>query len=370
MPGVVARGAATGSQAGDFVRSGLPNSGSWTPTLVHPGKSTSTANVLMFWGHLLLHVISLGLSGFNGFGITLLQKGDSACAITDMSCFTTAPNGGLVAISIAGSSSQVIGVVLILVFSAFIYANQLKKYIWATSLMFFFLNFSMASSFLVWGMSAYRYHSLAFWLSSFGVVIQLWSLMMVFSTAAALGSKNIVRTFVMTSAVALDLILALLYQVGTFSNLGGHIDPTQKSIMWIAFGTQTGAQVVLLLGRMFTGSNLNLKTISKYPFFRSIVLLLFGVSAICASIRFTVTDNIYITLYTSFTLPATILSWWTFVYAILPTDSYTYPPKSMKEEYDENDTEEMDEEEYDDEEEGVEAAYRRGIKMNRVQVRK
>jgi len=232
MP-VVARGAATESQAADFVRSALPNSGTWTPTLVNPAKQSSTPAVLLFWGHLLLHVCSLGLSGFNGFGIGLLQKGDSACATTDMSCFTTAPNGGLMAIAIAGSSCQVIGVVLILVFSAFIYANDLKKYIWATSLMFFFLNFSMAASFLVWAMASYRYHSLAFWLATPGVIIQLFSLMMVFSTSAALGSKNIVRTFVMTAAVSMDLIVALLYQVGTWNRFGAfHIEPTQKSIMW------------------------------------------------------------------------------------------------------------------------------------------
>lgn len=138
----------------------------------------------------------------------------------------------------------------------------------------------------------------------------------------------------------------------------------------VAFGTQFAAQVVLLLGRMFTGSKLNLKTISKYPFFRSVILLHFGISAICASIRFGVADDIYNTLITSFSLPATILSWWVFVYALLPTDSYTYPAKMMKEDYDEDDTEEMDED-YDEEDgEAIEAKYRRGANMGRVQVRK
>lgn len=368
MPGVVSRGAATGSQAGDFLRSGLPGTGSWTPTIVNPAKATSTPNVLLWWGHILLHVVSLILSCFNGFGVTLLQKGDSTCAAGDHACFPNAPNTGFVAMAISGSVTHILGVVMILVGAAIWYANDYKKMVLYHSLMMFFLNFSFICSMLVWAMAAYRYHSAAFWLATPGVILELWALMMIFSTSAAIGSKNIVRTFIFTMAVAMDLFIALLYQVGTWDNFGSHIHSTAKSMMWVCFGCQFGAQVVLLLGRIITGNTLNVKTMSTYPFFRSIVLLLLGTSALASSYRFMWADFLYINLYTAFTLPATILSWWTFVYAILPNDANVYPPKPMKGEDDEDDTEEMDEEE--DEEEAVEAKYRRGINMNRVQVRK
>ena len=123
---------------------------------------------------------------------------------------------------------------------------------------------------------------------------------------------------------------------------------------------------------MFTGRTLNVKTMSKNPFFRSIVLLLLGMSALASSYRFAIADWLYVNLYTSFTLVATILTWWTFVYAIIPNDSIVYPPSApMKEDYEEDETEEMAEEEYDEEDaEEIEAKYRRGFKINRVRVGK
>jgi hypothetical protein len=131
----------------------------------------------------------------------------------------------------------------------------------------------------------------------------------------------------------------------------------------VGFGCQFGAQVVLLLGRMFTGNALNIKSISLYPFFRSVILLLLSVSAISSSFLY-VTGGYGSSIINSFTLVGMMLSWWTCVYAILPNDGNVYPPK--KDSDDEDDTEEMDEDE--DEEDPIEAKYRRGIKMNRVQV--
>lgn len=359
--------APVGNQAVDFLRTGLPNSGTWVATIVHPAKAGGTMNVFMWWGHILLQVIALGLSCTNAFGMPIFQKKDAACGANEMSCFPYDPEAGYVTIAMTGATCHIIGVVLILVGSAIWEANEYKKMIWFHSILCFCLNFGLVSAVLVWALAAIKYHSLAFWLTSIGLPIHIWSHCMVFSTSAAIGSKNLIRTFVFTMAIAMDLIVALLYQVGTWKQLGTHVQPTWKSLMWVCFGTQLGAQVTLLLGRLFTNGVLNVKTMSTYPFFRSLVLAMLTISAICSTARFGLADSIFASTITSFTLPATIFSWWTLVYAILPSDSFVYPPKADDEDGDEEDAG-GDEEE--DEEEAVEAAYKRGYKLGRIRGRK
>lgn len=349
------------SQAEDFLRSGLPGTKFWTPTIVNPAKQTSTANTLLWWAHILLHVISLCLSCTNGFAAAALQAADSTCTATDLYCFDTAPNTGFVTIAVSGSICHILGVVMILFAASFWHANDYKKQQWYHALLMFAMNFSMCASLLVWAMASLKYHSLAFWLAAPGAIIQLFSLCMLFSTSAAIGSKNIVRVFVFTMAVAVDLMVALLFQVGTWGHGMGHIDATHKTFMWVCFTCQFSAQVVLLLGRMFTGNTLSVKTMSTYPFFRSIVLTLLAISAISSSFRFNVAGD---AIAASFMIPATIFSWWSFIYAILPNDANVYPPKVAGDEDEE--APEMDE----DDEEAVEAKYHSGLNMNRVSIRK
>lgn len=340
-----------------LLRSGLPNAG-YVPTLVNPNPTGDGAQKILFWAHLLLQVASLLLSGFSNFAAAILQKKDASC--TSLDCFDTDPNGGMIVLGIAGGSCHVIFVVLILFAASIFNAEQYRKYIWLHTLICFFGCFALVCTLFVWASASMRPNSLAFWIATPAAIVQVFSLAMIYSTSSAMGSRNLNRTFIFQLTLALDLMIALAWQTGTFNKNGLHIDPTSKSMMWCAFGFQLAPQIVLLLSRIFTNSKLNIMSISKYPFTRSVVLGLLALSAICASYRFSVSNDPFLTMVTSFSTPATILSYLTLGFALFPDIAIAYAPGTFTSVADEDAPEEMDGDEDVDEEggEAVEAKYR------------
>ena len=124
------RSATVGNHAVSFVKSGLPGTPVFVPTLVNPSPIGDTAAKFLFWGHLILHIISAALSGFNNFAVLILQKKDSSCTASDLNCFHESPNGGLVAIAMGGEICHLVGIALILFVSAIWEANVFKKMVW------------------------------------------------------------------------------------------------------------------------------------------------------------------------------------------------------------------------------------------------
>jgi hypothetical protein len=342
-----------GSQAGDVLRNALPGN-DWVSTIVNANTKGTITNKLLFWGHLILNVLTVLLCGFNSFGIGILQKADAACTAVGESCFITGPSTGVLMMVISGGICHVISVVLILLGASIWNREQYKRMVWFNNLLHFFSLFALLQTIFVWTLTFSAPASLAFWLASTGAALHTLCVSMLYTNAAALGVKNHEISFLFNAAIVFDLTVALFYQVGIFaSNSGTHAFPGHKSGAWMAFGTQIGAMVTLLVGRLMTGGKMNAKSLRRYPFFRSLVVWMYLISAIFASYKFTISVAYSSWFSYSFGVANMFLSFATlFVALSVGGEAIMYAP--MKKSSDENDdTESIDseDEEEDDEEE-------------------
>lgn len=353
--------AATDTQFVAVVKNGLPGS-DWVPTVVNPNQNGNTMQKLLFWGHILLHVIALLLSGTNGFALAALQAKSDPC--TDDSCFSYAPSNSVIAFGIVGSTCHVVSIVLILLGAGLFNREQYKKMVWYNSLLMTFTNFAVICSIFVFARAARAPSSMAFWLAMPGAIIHVFSVSMLYSTASAMGVKALSRSFLLTLAMSLDLFAAILFQTGEWTAFGNPIEPTQKTMAWVCAGTQIGGMTALLLGRILSRNSLSVNTFSKFPFYRSLILTLYAISAITASYKFglvNATNNLEIV---SFGIPSTILTYITFAIMFTPSDAIAYPPMPVKADADGETEDEGEAEEA--EEADVEARYGRGLKLGRM----
>lgn len=254
--------------------------------------------------------------------------------------------------AIAGSSCHIIGTILILLGAGIWYVTEYRRQIWFSSLLWFLEHFSLLCSFLVFARASQSENSVAFWLIAPGVGFHVLGHAMLYATSSAMGVKNIAYTFIFNLMCALSLFEALLFQLGEWTMAGTPIAASYKSVMWVSVGCSFGNMLLLLLARIFSNGSLNVKTMAKLPFLRSLVLMCLLANAALAGFKFTIYLMALSTETMSFGAPSVMLAYLCFFKAFTPGEGFKYPPKPASAEGDaeyEAITEDYDEAPEDDE---------------------
>jgi hypothetical protein len=122
--------------------------------------------------------------------------------------------------------------------------------------------------------------------------------------------------------------------------------------------------VTLLVGRLMTGGKMNAKSLRRYPFFRSLVVWMYLISAIFASYKFTISVAYSSWFSYSFGVANMFLSFATlFVALSVGGESIVYAPMKKKSNDDDDTESESEEEEMDDEEIAANAGHKRKMKI-------
>jgi len=270
----------------------------WVATLVNPDPKKTRYSVGMFWLHILLWVAALGLGATVNFGVTVFQKAtplaDNAnqqyCASAPAhhynlsGVFCADPATASSTIAYVGGSCTIVGVVILLVATAFRTAEQIAEQTYISLLIQIFTLVGSFATLYNFTNIATKTTTVAFYLNAVAVGLLSFAQVMLYSTSAAIGVKELPRAFLPSAAFAVQLISAIAINGDVWSPHSSSSDAwneftgLQKFAVWLLPIFNLVA-VVLMTGlrEMKEGKGLKMD-----PFTRTLVLWPFLVSGILA----------------------------------------------------------------------------------------
>lgn len=268
----------------------------WVATLVNPDPKKTPYSVGMFWMHILLWVAALGLGATVNFGVTVFQKATpnatnaQYCASAPAhhynlsGVFCEDPATASSTIAYVGGSCTIVGVVILLVATAFHTAEQIAEKTYISVLIQIFTLVGSFATLYNFTNIATKTTTVAFYLNAVAVGLLSFAQVMLYSTSAAIGVKQLPRAFLPSAAFAVQLISAIAINGEVWSphssSSGGWNEFTglQKWAVWLLPIFNLVAVVIMTYLRMDNDG----KGLKMDPFPRTLVLWPFLVSGILA----------------------------------------------------------------------------------------
>jgi len=278
--------ATTGSIA-DVVGTGFGQK--WIPTLINPSRTGGGWNVFLWWFHLLVWIICVGVSCTTNIGAFHWLKSSPGCTSIQFDCYQTNPSVATIVIGFVSGGCLLVGVLMLLVAASIWTAKEYRSQLEYATLMFWFLNTSLVGSFFIFSRAAVKEATIGYALSVASCIVHTYAFVLLYSTHATLRVVALPRAFVPTICTSIQYFSALALHTGSFS-LGDHwstgepirFSTGQVFVGWAAPVLQSYAVVSIVILRRVTENEINISTLSKYPFLRSTILYASGLATLCS----------------------------------------------------------------------------------------
>lgn len=307
----------------------------WVGTVVNPSeKSGGSIGYVLAVAHLVLWVVGLVLTSIAGFGAksffeyhTTVSRSSpssppspgsatvSTGAIKDWDFSKDYATDTVVQIGMIGSSSTILGVVLLLFTAALIPARpaqdtdnmgSYKNAILFNTLINFFTLYGTICALFILMKAAFNTETTIFWLSVVGVSFQGCAQVLLYCTSDALDVTALPRIFIPCLAASFQLVTAMCVNTDDFKCAGHFItapatgsatlyqiqdcENNQKVVAWLApIFTLTGIAVLLAVRKYFEiEMNVSLAEfdIKQMPFARAAILVPFVVATVFSLVVF------------------------------------------------------------------------------------
>ena len=270
----------------ELLQTATPWDRTWVPTVIAPFQKGGLVSKTFFWLHLLCWVVTVIITGIANGGAFFLQRHTTDCTPADESCFKTPVATFTGVVGWVSITSLIFAISMLLVSAAVWKIDQARREVEYYMILNFFSFVSLVGSFYIYIKSAQALSSTAFYLSTAGVVLHVYSNTLLYACTAAMKMISISRTNVPMFATALSILVACAIQLDEIS-LGETWD-TGKPIRF-AYGQKfasflvpsfqlTGILSMVVLRRV-TADEDNLSDIENQPFIRTTILFCFFFSA-------------------------------------------------------------------------------------------
>lgn len=278
--------------------------------------------------HVLTQVIVIVMSVIVAIMVSAIQA-DANCFVTDYFCFTDAPTTLTVVMAWFVPAMIVGAIVVMWIFNwcCFQKKKDYAKAMWMHSIIFLLYTFGLVSHMFVFTRMAYRPQTAVFYMSLIQVFCLIVGMTMLYVSHAAYGCKSLGRTFVFALTASLDLFSAIAFESLEWP-VGAHAFqpyPTKlvwaKTAAWICFTTQFGGILIRFLIRVWSKRKLNVDNMRKAGLLRTIVLVMYAISAFAQSFKFSIVDSYYQEEMMVFAMPNIIFTFTTFSLVFVPDDT-------------------------------------------------
>ena len=261
----------------------------WFPTVIAPFQTGGVVNKLFFWVHLLVWILTIGLSGTSNGGAWFLQRFDPACDSLDETCFSVPFSTLSGIIGWVSAASLVFSVVMIIMAASVWDINQTRREVEYLMILLFFQFTSLVGSFWIFVKASNSLTSVAFYLSLAGVVVHIYSSCLFFSCMAAMRVVSVARVTLPMFATAVSILVAVATQLNEMS-LGDAWDTGlpvpfsygQKFVGFLVPCSQlTGILSMVVLRRVSSDED-SLSDLQNWPFVRTTILFSFFFSAVAS----------------------------------------------------------------------------------------
>ena len=277
--------------AEDFLKTAT--GGDWVATVVNPSKTGGTMELALFYLHIGMWVVALGLSCAANFGASgLFGHNSSYIACTNTAGANTPDNcggdggdypGGITGttttIGILGGVFSIFGVAALLGGAAYFDADAFREQVWLNTLIQFFTLYGTSASFFIFCQAAANTTTGIFYVSLFAVMFMLYAQVLLYCTSATLDVLALPRAFIPSLAASIQFISALSISGDEFKQANGNnFTASQKFLSWMV-PILTLVSVVLMVGlRRYTRNAAGVSELGDRPFLRSLVLTPFLLS--------------------------------------------------------------------------------------------
>lgn len=302
------------TNAGNLVKTAIPTNRTWLPTVINPAKDGGEMQKALWWLHVIVWVVALGLGSASNFGVVHFQAKSNDCTDTATDCFAQGPTDTTIVVGILGGTATILGVVAILGGAASFDAEAYKTQVWLHVITQFFTLFGSCATFFVWCKAAEKDAAGAFWIGAFATAFQLYAQVLLYCTSDTLETMALPRSFISCFAVSVQLVSAIAISGGDWRPDGlpamlvaaiedlenrqkqsssappappplleEHFTPGQKFAAWALPVAMSISIILMVVFRRWTrDSKTEISALGQFPFLRSLVLTPFLLSGILA----------------------------------------------------------------------------------------
>lgn len=289
-------------------------------------------NKIIFCIHILLHVVSLLMTGIAiHFSVYAMKPPQELCDPSDLNCFPYPLSDTTIGMGWTSLICQIFALIPVL-WSVCFDNDGFFENSWYLlnpifhALVFLFYSGSVVSSFYVLAKTMYRMDSSAFQFQMATTTLILFAYVFLYSTHAAAKAPAIKRTFVVTLLCALDIISAILLQTNSWPVVGqtSTVDPTRivyaKTAAWVCVGCNIGGWVARAIIRegMNREEDVASHLFVAFPLVNTFLLILYAVMFVAECFKFAVLDSFYQLEMVSFGIVNILLAYTFFTMRFLP----------------------------------------------------
>lgn len=258
----------------------------WFPTIIAPFRKGSVVNKGFFYWHLLCWVSTIGVTGAANGGAWYWQKITVGCDPLDESCFKVPVTTFTGIVGWVSVASLIFSVVMILVSAAVWEIDQARREVEYLMILIFFNIVSLVGSFWVYIQASKALASIAFILSTIGVIMHVYSSVLLYSCMAAMRVVSVSRATLPMFATALSILVACAIQLDEIS-LGDHwttglplpFSYGQKLCGFLVPSFQLAGVLSMVVLRRITSNEDSISEIEESPFIRTTILFAFFFAA-------------------------------------------------------------------------------------------
>ena len=302
VPMLAPNAMSTDMTPGELWKAGTGTKGDWVATIVNPAEKGGTTQQVLFWFHILVWVVALGLSCTVNFGAVFFIGEHVDPYVMNASLGVSPPSspppefpGGLsgnnaMAIGILGGVSSILGVLVLLWCAAMVDADEYKNRPILNAVLQLLTLFGSVASVFIFAETSRNSGTAIFWVALFGVLFLGYAQVLLYCTSAALGVPKLEKAFIPALAFSVQLILALAISDGTFrcvhtDHIHGHgtnfaslsyenCTEWQVASAWIAPGTTVLALALFVLRAESKSIGINAYIEKTSTFYKSLFLFL------------------------------------------------------------------------------------------------
>tara|TARA_Y100000591_G_C21802441_1_gene682865 strand:+ start:436 stop:1536 length:1101 start_codon:yes stop_codon:yes gene_type:complete len=313
VPMLAPNAMSTDMTPGELWKVGTGTKSDWVATIVNPSANGGTTQQVLFWFHILVWVVALGLSCTVNFGAVFFigehvdpyvdrpaAPPSSPVPTSESGEAPPSPpppdfTGGLsghnaMAIGILGGVSSILGVLVLLYCAAMLDTEEYKTKPLLNAVLQLLTLFGSVASVFIFAEASRNSGTAIFWVALFGVLFLGYAQVLLYCTSAALGVPKLEKAFIPALAFSVQLILALAISDGTFrcvhtDHIHGHgtdfgnlsyenCTEWQIASAWIAPGTTVLALALFVLRSEKPSAMLNAYIEKTSTFYKSLFLFL------------------------------------------------------------------------------------------------
>ena len=270
----------------ELLQTATPWDPTWVPTVIAPFRKGGIVSKAFFWMHISCWVATILVTGVANGGAFFLQSHTTDCTPADESCFKTPVTTFTGVVGWVAITALIFAISMLLVSAAVWSIDQARREVEYFIILNFFSFVSLVGSFYIYIKSAPALSSTAFYLSTLGVVLHVYSNTLLYACIAAMKMISISRTTVPVFATAISILVACAIQLDEIS-LGETWDTgkpirfahSQKFASFLVPSFQLTGILSMVVLRRVTADEDNLSDIENQPFIRTTILFCFFFSA-------------------------------------------------------------------------------------------